>query len=311
MTKLPFSAFSTTQEIGNLIGNHGITRSAKKFVEYMTTSFGKDSFMMRQLTDVYGVGTQVRRTDMSFFGITDDLLALEDGGVRNAVRNGTMKMRIMVVLPLGAMTDMIQRINSALDLEDFAKVVKGQEVKGRRWSTVNVTDETKEMFKDVFEFNANGKLKDFDISKLPPKKRDVLGQILFEMEQHTTITNTYGETPLFTKTDSGGRIMGTLLGYTLGQFNTHAVEGVRHLDRTWNMHLMAGFIGSYIGLHSRYAFQGKEVDEADVITYSLMNTPLMTVAALVQGGASPVVFDTITELGKAPMNIIGAVDYGN
>jgi len=105
--------------------------------------------------------------------------------------------------------------------------------------------------------------------------------------------------------------MGTLLGYTLGQFNTHAVEGVRHLDRTWNMHLMAGFIGSYIGLHARYAFQGKEVDEEDIITYSLMNTPLMTVAALVQGGASPVVFDTITELGKAPMNIIGAVDYGN
>jgi len=311
MTKLPFSAFSTTQEIGNLIGNHGIGKSLKKFVEYMTTSFGKDSFMMRQLTDVYGVGTQVRRTDITFFGITDDLLALEDGGVRNAIRNGTMKMRNMVLLPLGAMTDMIQRINSALDLEDFAKVINGQEVKNRRWSTVNVNEEIREMFGNTFEFNAQGKLKDFDISKWSQKKRDALGNILFEMEQHTTITNTIGETPLFTKTDSAGRIMGTLLGYSLGQFNTHTVEGVRNLDRTASMQLMAGFMGSYIGLHARYAFQGKEVDEQDIIAYSLMNTPVMTPAALIQGGASPVVFDTITELGKVPMNIIGATDYGN
>jgi len=131
------------------------------------------------------------------------------------------------------------------------------------------------------------------------------------MEQHTTITNTIGETPLFTKTDSAGRIMGTLLGYSLGQFNTHTVEGVRNLDRTASMQLMAGFMGSYIGLHARYAFQGKEVDEQDIIAYSLMNTPVMTPAALIQGGASPVVFDTITELGKVPMNIIGATDYGN
>lgn len=311
MYKLPFSAFSTTQEIGNLIGNHGITRSARKFMEYITTNFGKDSFMMRQLTDTYGIGTQVRRTDITFFGINDDLLALEDGGVRSAIRTGTMKMRNMVLLPLGAMTDMIQRMNSALDLEDFAKVVNGQEVKNRRWSTINVNEEIKQMFGNTFEFNVNGKLKDFDISKWSQKKRDALGNILFEMEQHTTITNTIGETPLFTKTDSAGRIIGTLLGYSLGQFNTHTVEGVRHLDRTFNAQLMAGFIGSYIGLHARYAFQGKEVEEQDVIAYSLMNTPVMTPAALIQGGASPVVFDTITELGKAPMNIIGASDFGN
>ena len=310
MTKLPFAVFSTPQEIVNMIGNHGIGQSLKTLSTLLNTKFGKDSYMMNQLMDTYGIGTNVRRTDFSFYGINDDLLALEDNGVTNMFRRGTMKMRDAVLLPLGGMTDVIQRMNVVMDAEKFAKLITGiDKSEGYRWEGVGIDDEVADMFKDTFEFNPNGSLKDFDITTWSNKKQDKFGEILFAMEQRTTLTNTIGETPLFSKTDSLGRVMTTLLGYSLSQFNAHTVEGVRHLDRTFAMHTIGGFMGSYLGLHARYAVQDKEVSEEDIITYSVLNTPALSPIALIQGGGDPVVFDTVSEITKVPSAIIGAVQY--
>ena len=310
MTKLPFAVFSTPQEIVNMVGNHGVGKSLKSLGTLLDNQFGKESYMMNQLMDTYGIGTNVRRTDFSFYGINDDLLALEDNGVTNMFRRGTMKMRDAVLLPLGGMTDVIQRMNAVMDTEKFAKLINGiDKAEAYRWDGVGINDDVLAMFKDTFEFNANGSLKDFNINTWSAKKQDVFGEILFSMEQRTTLTNTIGETPLFSKTDSLGRVMTTLLGYSLSQFNAHTVEGVRHLDRTFAMHTMGGFMGSYLGLHARYAVQDKEVSEEDIITYSILNTPALSPIALIQGGGDPVVFDTVSEITKVPSTIIGAVQY--
>ena len=305
-TKLPFAALSTTQEMMNLLGNHGLIKGLQSIFSNILGEFGKDSELVRQLSEVYGMGTNIRRTDFTYYGISDDLLAVEDAGVSNAIRKGTMKMRDFVLLPLGHAQDIIERANSSLDVEMFAKKIMGiDESKGYRWDSISLSDKDYELFKDSFEFNNNGRLKRINMDKWSSKKKDRLGQIVYEMSQITTLRSTIGETPMAMRTDSLARLVTTLMGYSINQFNVHSVEGVRHMDRTAFTHTIAGFAGSYLSLHARYAIQDKEVDDDKILMYSIMNTPFLAPINIASGLGNPVVFQMTNEISKVPMSILG------
>ncbi len=109
------------------------------------------------------------------------------------------------------------------------------------------------------------------MSSWSQKKQDKFAEILFDMGQQQSLQSTIGESPLFAHTDSLGRLITTLVGYPMQQFNVHGVAGGQHLDRTALMQTAGAFMGSYLGLNARYAMLDKDVDQEQLAIYAMMN----------------------------------------
>ncbi len=293
--KLPLVALSTPTEIIHTLGGHGFMKSSKAIITSAMAQFGKDSEMMRQLSDLTGLGNSTARLDFHHYGYSDDMIALDDAGVASKLRNGTMKLRDATILLSGLSTinDILQRANLALNAEQFAKHLdSGDAILTSRLQSYGIDDATMKMFKGSFKFNENGALEKIDMSGWSRQKKDKFSEVLMDMNQQYTPETTIGETPLFSKTNDLGRAFTTLTSYSLHQFNVHGIQDIRTMDRIGFLHSVGALGGTYIGLHARYAIQDKEVDEDTLLLYALMNQPQLLGIAAVRSMLDPAVVQT-------------------
>jgi hypothetical protein len=309
VAKLPFVVFSMPPELIATLGNAGFTKGVRAVKDAVVSTFGKDSAMLASLSEVSGLGTSVKRMDTSGYrGLTDDITELDDAGITSKIRENTMKLRDFSMLANGLsyFSDVLQRANLQLNAEKFANFVAfgkegGDGINKSRLKSFGIDDDTIKMFENTFEFNEKGKLKDYDISKWPVKKRDKFGEILRDMNQAVSPETTIGETGLYTRTTDLGRALSTLISYPMQQFNIHGLEDLKHFDRMTFLHSVGGFAGAYLGLHARYAAQGKEVDDDKILLYALLNVPQLGGLSAVTSMTSPATLDTI----QSALNIVG------
>ena len=278
VAKLPLVVFSMPPEFISTITNGGFFKGLKELGSAFKSMHGKESYMMRQLSEVSGLGTSTKRIDVSGYrGLTDDVTNLDDAGVVSGIRAGTMKMRDLSMLMNGLsyFSDVAQRANLAINTEKLAKYFTGLDTKriaDTRAAVYGIDDATIARFKNKFTFT-DGNLDDFDISKWSMKDQDEFGEMLRIMNQETTPETTMGETGLYTRTTDLGRAMSSLISYPMQQFNIHGVDDFRHMDRMALAHSVGGFMGAYIGLNARYAVQDKDVDDETIMMYALLNVP--------------------------------------
>ena len=295
ITKLGLSPISTTQEIMNLIGTHGLVKALGSLSRNFRKEFGNNSTLLNQLEDLTGQGTAVTRHDTSFQGFSDDILGAEDVDVVSSIRNKTMKMRDLVLLPLGGMSDMIQKAAMQLDSSILAKKLLGTDTKGYRWDGIHISDDVVFTAND-FKFNSNGQLEQLNMNNWSQQKTDAYRQMLFSMNQRITLEQTLGETPLFSRTSDFGRALTTIMSYTLGEFNAHKIQDIRYLDRMAFTHSVAGFSAVYIGTYLRASINNREVDEDQTLRYALAAAiPPAAVFGLAGSVANPAFMQTVND----------------
>ncbi|RLC28436.1 MAG: hypothetical protein DRH37_09525, partial [Deltaproteobacteria bacterium] len=215
--KLPLVVFSMPPEFISTIASGGFFKGMKA-LSGAFESMGKDSYMMRQLSEVSGLGTSTRRIDVSGYrGLTDDVTNLDDAGVASSLRSGTMKLRDLSMLlnGLSYFSDVAQRANLSINSEKLAKYFTGQTgtIGDTRAFVYGIdNDEMITRFKDKFTFT-NGHLDDFDMSEWSIKDQDDFGEMLRVMNQETSPETTIGETGLYTRTTDLGRAMSSLISY--------------------------------------------------------------------------------------------------
>ena len=297
-TKLTLSPISTSQEAMNLIGAHGLTKAMKELAKNHSQLLRNDDKLTKQLQDLTGQGTNTRRYDPSHQGFSDDVMGAEDVDVVNNIRNGTMKMRDITLLPLGAATDMIQSAALKLDSDMLSKKLLGMEEFGSyRWDGVGMSDDIAANFsKDDFVFK-DGQLEYINMSKWGVKKKESYRRMLFNMNQRISLEQTVGQSPLFAKTSDLGRGMTTLLGYAMGEFNVHKLQDLKHMDRMAFAHSVAAFGAVYATTYARAGLNGKEVDEDTTLRYALQAiTPLGAAASIATTMADPTMFKTTKDI---------------
>ena len=302
--KLPFVALSTPTEIIQTLANGSIFKTVPTLIDGIKNQFGKDSLLMQQLSREFtGFGTSTARLDFGFHGFSDDMLQLDDAGIEGVMRKGTAKMRDAVILGSGlsTITDILQGTNQVLNATSFAKLVHGLDsgINPKRFKSLGLDEDTLAMFnKDMFELNSKGELKPFDMTKWSQKQQDKMTEILFNMNQLVAPETTLGETPLFAHTNDVGKLLTTLISYPIHQFNVHGVQDLRTLDRVGLSHFIGGVVGTYVGLHARYAVQDKEVDNETLIYYSMMNSPQMLGISAVKSMLDPAVISVSSDMAK-------------
>ena len=310
VAKLPLVVFSLPPEFAFTLANAGVSKGVRALVESVLSTFGRDSQMMSSLSDISGLSTSVSRMDWSGYrAVTNDLTEMDDMGIVNKLREGTVKMRdaSMIVNGLSYFSDVLQRANMALNAEKFANfIIKNDTnptsgINPSRLKSFGIDDATATLFKDAFEFTDKGRLKAVDTSKWTNKQKDKFAEVLRDMNQQVTPETTIGETGLWTRSTGIGRILSALTAYPMQQFNVHGLEDLRHLDRMSLMHSVGGFAGSYIGLHARYTVQNKEIDDEKIVLYSLMNMPILGGLSAMSSIVAPATQDTV----KDGLSVIG------
>ena len=305
ITKLGLSPISTSQEILNMLGTHGLIKTSRELAKNFKKTLGTRDKLGNQLVDMTGQATNGQRYDPTHQGFSDDILGSEDVDITSSIRKGTMKMRDLVLLPLGGMTDMIQGAALKLDADMLAKKLTGMdEGSGYRWDGVGISDDIKTMFSNEdFKFE-DGTLTELNMNGWNLKKKDAFRQMVFNMNQRISLEQTLGESPLFSRTSDLGRAMTGLLGYGMGEFNVHKVQDVRHMDRMAFTHSVAAFSAVYISTYMRASLNGKEVDEDRTLRYAIMaSLPPASALALAKSFTDPAMFD-------APSTIMNVLSTG-
>jgi hypothetical protein len=261
-----------------------------------------------------GLGTSLNRLDFTGFrGFTDQAGDLDDVTALSAIRNGTMKMRDFSIYlnQLGRMGDILQQAGMEMNLEKIANFIHKEDIgatgieKGRmkEWG---ITPEFVERFKNKIELNEDGTIKKMNSKNWSIKSRDELANVLRVMNQQISPETTIGETPLFSRTTDLGRAMTGLITYPIMQFNEYGLNDLKHLDRRAAIHSMGAFMGSYLGLKARYAAQGKEVEEEQVIMYAILNIPITGAYTSIKGMLDPAMFGIAKDAHNLPLH---ASDY--
>lgn len=302
--KLPFVVFSLGTELINTLGASKLNKTVAALSESTLVAFGKDSYMMGELSRISGLATNVNRVDFSGFrGVSENADNIDDLSNTSKIRNGTMRIRdySLYLNRLMGATDLFQRAGTAINTEKLARFINLSDtdsisgVSKTRLNMYGVTDERVNLLKDKFEFNDKGKLKEIDFSTWKANEEDALGEILRAMNQSVSPESTIGETALFAHTTDIGRAFSTLSMYPMQQYNIQGLGGLQAFDKTSFVHAFSGFAGSYIGLHARYAVQGKDVDNEKLIMYSLMNIPQLGALSYMTSMLSPATLQVVNE----------------
>jgi hypothetical protein len=298
IAKLPFVLFSLPYEAILTISNGGFSRGLRNSFDAIQSSYGKESELMAQLSKSGGAGRGMDMVDLSgnYHSTIDDI---NDITALSKFRQATKRVRdaSLVVNRLIPTTDIFQRAARATNAEVFARYVDGlEDMIGTRTSQFGIDDKVILEFKDSFRYNNNGHLQKIDMKKWSTKKVDRFDEILFHMGQNQSLQSTIGSSPLYSRTSAVGRLVTTLVGYPMEQFNVHGVEGMRHMDTTTLTHSLAGFAGTYMGLQARYATLGKDIDEDQLIMYSILSIPPLAALSSVKSMTDPAVFSVLRDI---------------
>ena len=306
--KLQMVALSTPTEILQTVFSNGFFTGLSSIGKALVHTFGKGSELTHQIAKVGSLGRSTDQMDLIYAhrGFSNEFV---DSGETafSQFREGTMKFRDLIIYfsGLSGITDILQIANKYSHTEQLGKIANGLEnsIPLERYGEFGITPERMEALKPYMTFK-DGNLQRIDVDSMPRNVKDDYNEMLFNMNQAITPETTVGETPLFSKTSSLGRIITTLVAYPMQQFNLHGIQGVKRMDKYSAIQFMGGVGGTYLGLSARYAILDKEVDDETLFMYSMMNAPQALGIGAIKSFLSPAVM----EHNKQMMNMVSLND---
>ena len=276
--KLPLVALSTPTEIIQTLFSNGFFTGLNSIGKAMSAKYGKGSEMVNQLAKIgsLGRGTDLLNLKYAHRGFSNEFV---DSGETafSQFREGTMRFRDLVVYfsGLSSITDLLQLANKIAHTEELGRIANGMEngIPLERYTEFGISEARMKALKPYMIFDDNEVLQKVDLDAMPRKVKDDYQEMMFNMNQAITPETTIGETPLFARTSSLGRIITTLVAYPMQQFNLHGIQGIKRADKYSAIQFMGGIGGTYIGLNARNELMDKGMDEDTILMYSMMNAP--------------------------------------
>ena len=276
--KLPLVALSTPTEIIQTLFSNGFFTGLNSIGKAMSSKYGKGSEMVNQLAKIgsLGRGTDLINLKYAHRGFSNEFV---DSGETafSQFREGTMRFRDLVVYfsGLSSITDLLQLANKIAHTEELGRIANGMEngIPLERYTEFGISEARMKALKPYMIFDDNEVLQKVDLDAMPRKVKDDYQEMMFNMNQAITPETTVGETPLFARTSSLGRIITTLVAYPMQQFNLHGIQGIKRADKYSAIQFMGGIGGTYIGLNARNELMDKGMDEDTILMYSMMNAP--------------------------------------
>jgi hypothetical protein len=276
--KLPLVALSTPTEIIQTLFSNGFFNGLNNIGKAMSSKYGKGSEMVNQLAKIgsLGRGTDLINLKYAHRGFSNEFV--ESGETAfSQFREGTMRFRDLIVYfsGLSGITDLLQLANKIAHTEELGRIANGMEngIPLERYTEFGISEARMKALKPYMVFDENEVLQKVDLEAMPRKVKDDYQEMMFNMNQAITPETTVGETPLFARTSSLGRIITTLVAYPMQQFNLHGIQGIKRADKYSAIQFMGGIGGTYIGLNARNELMDKGMDEDTILMYSMMNAP--------------------------------------
>ena len=292
--KLPLVALSTPTEILQTLFSNGLFTGLTNLSKAISFKYGKGSELLNQVAKIGSLGRGTDMIDLKYAhrGFSNEFIESGDTAF-SQFREGTMKFRDLVIYfsGLSSITDILQIANKFAHTEQLGKMAHGMEngIPLERYTEFGLTPERVASMKPYLNFDKDGTLLKVDLDSMPRKVRDDYQEMMFNMNQAITPETTVGETPLFARTSSLGRIITTLAAYTMQQFNLHGIQGIKRADKYSAIQFMGGVSGTYLGLSARNALLDKEMDDETLLMYSMMNAPQALGLATIKSFLDPAV----------------------
>lgn len=309
---LPKVFFSQFTEIGKSLMYSGLPIAMKHFGS-LIKSVPKESELMRSIIESTGLGIHQMNQRLDIRGLDTTDLHMD----RNLSSLGKLSLQAQEATArysgLLKGTDFAQRLTALKFSTDFANLVKGlpNDIPLSRYKVYGIDDDVIKMFKDDFEFLPDGTLKAIDRTNWSYEKKTLFQDIAFKVNQDyvpETILSTVG---LWSKSTAFGQAISFLTSYGTNLFSTQGRRDAHLRDGRAMWNAVQTFGLTYLGLVAKYEAEGKEYEDNDLLQYSFMNLPAVSLLSSVSALTSPAIFSVTDDAKKQLEDTVYALTLGD
>ena len=308
---------SMTPEFLKTIGSLATSSASRTELFSMLGSVGRSidsrTQLFTELQNVGGWGSAGARQDYKWRGV-DDLLGEAENplglrGFGNQLHTLSAKGKAGITRFSGMLwaTDVMERLQSVAQAEKLASMAHGKSSMSRgRMRRYGISDDFLTRMQGRLKLNKNGDLLDMDFDNWSKADQSEFQTVLNRMMMNKVQQTTAGGTGMWMQSSSVGRAVGYILTFASQAYSNHFIGGMKSLDMEEAMAQIMWLGGAYMGYSARYAMQGKEVSDEDILMYTIASMPFATPFSVANGVIDPVIFgaaqnmkDTVIGLGAA------------
>jgi len=291
VAKLSLVGFSTLPEFMNVLARGGLVTGLSALTKSMLKAYKPDGEVMqiRNVTGLASFNDRLYRKGYIGYDELNDKLNPNKALTKFAK---TAEDWAYTINRLGWITDVVQLAGIEANMKQLRKFAKtGNGLPTSRLEEYGITkrwmNEFGELLKSGDEINMNG---------WTNAKKNRFGIVLKSLNQSISPETMLHTKGLWTSTNTFGRATSSLLNYSATVFNEQGLPLLRHTDRHSVMNNINAFSGAFIGLNLKYALEGKEVDQEDILTYALTGTPLFGALGMGKGVLNPATLSTTADV---------------
>lgn len=286
---LPLVAFSTGPEllvtVSKAVTSSNTGKRFLKEVGNIMKEYTPDDEMMEQLSRITGRGNAQILQDNSLRGVVNSDNIQEGIGFAEGV-SGKLRDGVIKYSQLPKLTDIYERTLSVHYATVLAKYLDGKiSLKTNYLKQYGITNETKDILKDVLKLNPNGNLK--KIGDLTIEQENELGKVINAMVNSKVQHATIGGSPLYFQSSNVGRLFGVLMSFGLNAYSNLGLRGLINKDAETFITSAIWFAGAYMGVKARAIATGQELEEEDAIKRAVLNLPLAGPLGVLGAGNAP------------------------
>ncbi len=281
IVKLPLVAFSTLPEFMNVLARSDMITGASALGKSMIKSYPPKGEVM-QIRDITGLASFNDRLYRKGYIGYDELNDKLNPNATLMKFAKTAEDWAYTINRLGWLTDVTQMAGIEANLKQLRKFTStGKGLPPSRLDDYGINQ------KWLDEFTPELAKPELDMASWTPAKKNRFGIVMKSLNQTISPETMLHTKGLWTSTTSFGRALSPLLNYSGTVFNEQGLPLLRHTDRHSVVNNVNAVVGAFIGLNLKYALDGKEVDQTDVLTYAITGAPLAGGFGIARGLLNP------------------------
>lgn len=289
---LPLVALSTVPEMLTTLAKAFTSGVAgRQLIREMKTYFSKFDPLddeMRMWAEVTGRGNGTILHDTSIRGIMGDTVNISEGVGGIEKNTGKLRDTVIEASQLTKLSEKYERVAIAHFKVVLSKHLSGEKILNAKYKKqFGITEDVENLLRDVLVLNERGNIDAKVIDNLSIDQKDALGKVMNAMVQGDIQHATIGGSPLMFNTSNVGRIMATLLSFSINAYSNLGLRRINNGDINSAIATTMWLTGGYLSAHARAAITGQDLDDETAIKRAMLSMPLAGPLAFTQAGNNP------------------------